>query len=233
MAMRTSPQQVLAAEATAASWKFTNKYTRLALILVLANGSIAGSHEQYSFSDGLSNTSSLLPRSDLSRLSNGGLSGDGLSAPRLSKVYSDRLSGVQKHNGLSTNRLSSDTKSSRDEFGDGLSSAQQSKRLPRELPSNEEGLSSNGLSGGRLSEQRCIAEKPDEPKYFYYGDQALAISIFTTDRITHKLTSTILKIFAEEVLGYSNVTVNPLDDPKQGFDPDIQFSYISSCADIR
>ena len=105
----------------------------------------------------------------------------------------------------------------------------------REVTKGETGAAGNGLvsDASGVSAPRCIAEKPDEPKYFYYGDHALTISIFTTDRITHKLTSTILKIFAEEVLGYSNVTLHHLDDPKQGFDPDIQFSYISSCTDIR
>ena len=78
---------------------------------------------------------------------------------------------------------------------------------------------------------RCIQGKPDEPKYFYYGNRALNIRILTTSRVTHRLTSTILQIFAEEVLGYSNVTLHYLEDPTQGFDPDTQFSYISSCTD--
>ena len=42
-----------------------------------------------------------------------------------------------------------------------------------------------------------------------------------------------LQIFAEEVLGYSNVSIVRMSDPTHAFDPDHQFSYISSCSDLR
>ena len=127
-----------------------------------------------------------------------------------------------KHNTRSSLQKGESYKTS---AADSSSRLNTSKRLNKRAAK----ASNNGLAG----RARCIADKPDEPKNFYYGNQALTISIFTTDRITHKLTSTILKIFAEEVLGYSDVTLHQLEDPKQGFDPDIQFSYISSCTDIR
>ena len=81
--------------------------------------------------------------------------------------------------------------------------------------------------------QRCIPEKPDEPKYFYHGNQSLGIRILTTDRLTHQLSSTILQILAEEVLGYTNVTLVHLAQHTSGFDPETQFSMISSCTDHR
>lgn len=83
------------------------------------------------------------------------------------------------------------------------------------------------------SAQRCIGQQPSEPKYFYYGDQAVEIKILTSDRTTHLLISTILQIFTQEVLGYNNTTLIHLDDQTQGFDPDAQFSYISSCTDFN
>ncbi len=59
------------------------------------------------------------------------------------------------------------------------------------------------------------------------------MGIFTTDRLTHRISSTVLQIVAEEVLGYHNISLVYLDDPKGGFDPDTQFKYISSCTDFR
>ena len=78
---------------------------------------------------------------------------------------------------------------------------------------------------------RCIvnAKGSTEPKYFYYGDIALNIKILTSSRLTHKLVSTILGVFAEEVLGYANVTLVEIEDPRLGFEPDVQFANISSC----
>ena len=89
-------------------------------------------------------------------------------------------------------------------------------------------LSSNELS-------RCLINTsiPEEPKYFFYGDKELAIGILVSNRLTHKLASNVLKVFAEEILGYVNVTLVHMSDPTQGFDPDIQFSYVSSCTDPR
>ncbi|TRY61846.1 hypothetical protein TCAL_10559 [Tigriopus californicus] len=66
------------------------------------------------------------------------------------------------------------------------------------------------------SAQRCIDQQPSEPKYFYYGDQAVEIKILTSDRTTHLLISTILQIFTQEVLGYNNTTLIHLDDQTQG-----------------
>ena len=54
-----------------------------------------------------------------------------------------------------------------------------------------------------------------------------------SDRLTHRLTSSVVKVFAEEVLGYCNVSLVYMDDPTKGFDPDEQFKYISSCTDPR
>ena len=81
---------------------------------------------------------------------------------------------------------------------------------------------------------RCLfPDTPSEPKHFYYGESAVNLRIFTTDRLTHRLVSTILEVFAEDVLGYQNVSLVQLEDPRQGFDPDAQFAYISSCTDPR
>ena len=81
---------------------------------------------------------------------------------------------------------------------------------------------------------RCVlAAKPAEPKYFYFGNRELPIGILVSGRLTHKLTSAVVKVFAEEVLGYCNVSLVPMEDPAQGFDPDAQFKYISSCTDPR
>ena len=43
---------------------------------------------------------------------------------------------------------------------------------------------------------RCLQENlsTDEAKYFYYADTAIPLKIFTTGRITHRLTSTILQV---------------------------------------
>ena len=81
---------------------------------------------------------------------------------------------------------------------------------------------------------RCVlAAKPAEPKYFYFGNRELPIGILVSGRLTHKLTSAVVKVFAEEVLGYCNVSLVAMEDPAQGFDPDAQFKYISSCTDPR
>ena len=82
---------------------------------------------------------------------------------------------------------------------------------------------------------RCLinASIPDEPKLFYYYDTELPIGILVSDRLTHKLASNVLKVFIEEILGYVNVTLVSMADPSQGFDPDTQFSYVSSCTDPK
>ena len=82
---------------------------------------------------------------------------------------------------------------------------------------------------------RCLinAPIPDEPKLFYYYDTELPIGILVSDRLTHKLASNVLKVFIEEILGYVNVTLVSMADPSQGFDPDTQFSYVSSCTDPK
>lgn len=79
--------------------------------------------------------------------------------------------------------------------------------------------------------ERCTDARLPESKYFYYGDEVLTLKILTSSRTTHKIVSTILSVFCEEVLGYTNVTLVELDDPSQGFEPDTQFSYISSCTE--
>ncbi len=68
-----------------------------------------------------------------------------------------------------------------------------------------------------------------EPKYFYYRDTALSIKILTSSRLTHKIVSTIIKVFAEEVLGYTNVSLVEIENPRLSFEPDVQFANISSC----
>ena len=77
------------------------------------------------------------------------------------------------------------------------------------------------------------ASKPEEPKLFYYHDDELPIGILVSDRLTHKLASNVLKVFIEEILGYVNVNLVSMVDPSQGFDPDTQFSYVSSCTDPK
>ena len=88
--------------------------------------------------------------------------------------------------------------------------------------------------------RRCLVDRygktlkgPDEPKYFFYHDTELSIGILVSQRLTHKLASNVLKVFVEEILGYVNVTLVNMADPSQGFDPDTQFSYISSCTDPK
>ncbi|XP_040568562.1 uncharacterized protein [Lepeophtheirus salmonis] len=84
-------------------------------------------------------------------------------------------------------------------------------------------------------EGRCIQEKNqvEEIKYLYYGDNALNLRILTSDRVSHRIASTVVKIFIEEIVGYSNVTLVPLNDPTKAFDPDTLFRNLSSCKDIR
>ena len=76
----------------------------------------------------------------------------------------------------------------------------------------------------------CI-EKPNgvEPKYFYYDEEALHIRILTSSRLTHKIVSKIFQVFSEQVLGYANVSLVEIDDPRLSFEPDVQFANISSC----
>jgi hypothetical protein len=81
--------------------------------------------------------------------------------------------------------------------------------------------------------ERCLPDPEEEPKLFYYGDQALPVSILTTERVTHLLISSVVAIVAEEALGYRNVTLHAIKDPRKGFDPDAQFEQISSCTDFR
>ena len=90
-------------------------------------------------------------------------------------------------------------------------------------------------SKSSTASNRCLinASKPEEPKLFYYHDIELPIGILISDRLTHRLASSVLKVFAEEILGYVNVTLVSMVDPSQGFDPDTQFSYVSSCTDPK
>ena len=68
-----------------------------------------------------------------------------------------------------------------------------------------------------------------EPKYFFYQEEILSINILTTSRLTHQIVSTVLKTFAEEVLGYTSVNLVQIEDPRLSFEPDVQFANISSC----
>lgn len=78
--------------------------------------------------------------------------------------------------------------------------------------------------------EHCIELKRNvEPKYFYYGNVSLSINILTSSRLTHQIVSTILKVFAEEVLGYTNVSLVQIENPRLRFEPDVQFANISSC----
>ena len=53
---------------------------------------------------------------------------------------------------------------------------------------------------------RCILQDDSselsspEAKYFYYGDRPPPLGIFSTRRTTHRIASTVLQIFAEEVI---------------------------------
>ena len=75
----------------------------------------------------------------------------------------------------------------------------------------------------------CIEKTNVEPKYFYYGEEALNIRILTSSRLTHKIVSTIFQVFSEQVLGYANVSLVEIEDPRLSFEPDVQFANISSC----
>ena len=70
-----------------------------------------------------------------------------------------------------------------------------------------------------------------EPKYFYYGENQIPITIFSTSRATHLLISNVFKIFAEEVLGYRNVSI--VRHPKETFDARIVYSKLSNCNDSK
>ena len=98
--------------------------------------------------------------------------------------------------------------------------------------SSKDGTRALQLSSNNM-QSRCLinASTPEQPKYFFYHENELPIGILVSDRLTHKLASNVLKVFIEEVLGYVNVTLVNMADPSQGFDPDTQFSYISSCTD--
>ena len=101
-------------------------------------------------------------------------------------------------------------------------------------------------------QSQCISGvKTPKPKYFYHGDEAVNLKILTSSRPSHQIISTILQIFSEEVsgyllkqkvhgylidaifmfqvLGYANVSLVEITNPTLGFEPDEQFSYISSC----
>ena len=79
-----------------------------------------------------------------------------------------------------------------------------------------------------LTDQKCI-NRQVEPKYFYQGNEALNLKILTSERLTHQIVSTILKVFAEDVLGYKDVSLVKIQDPRLSFEPEVQFSNISSC----
>ena len=80
-------------------------------------------------------------------------------------------------------------------------------------------------SKSSTASNRCLinASKPEEPKLFYYHDIELPIGILISDRLTHRLASSVLKVFAEEILGYVNVTLVSMVDPSQGFDPNQRY----------
>ena len=81
-----------------------------------------------------------------------------------------------------------------------------------------------------LHNRQCIKEVDNiDHKFFYYGNEALSIKILTSSRLTHKIVSTILKVFAEEVLGYADVSLVQIENPSFSFEPDVQFANISSC----
>ena len=79
-----------------------------------------------------------------------------------------------------------------------------------------------------LTDQKCIDRQVDS-KNFYHENEALELKILTSERLTHQIVSTILKVFAEDVLGYNNVSLVKIQDPRLSFEPEVQFSNISSC----
>ena len=79
-----------------------------------------------------------------------------------------------------------------------------------------------------LTDQKCINRQVD-PNNFYYENEALDLKILTSERLTHQIVSTILKVFAEDVLGYNNVSLVKIQDPRLNFEQEVQFSNISSC----
>ena len=77
----------------------------------------------------------------------------------------------------------------------------------------------------------CINDlkPPPEQKSFYYEGNYEQIRILTSSRLTHKLVSKIFQIFTQQVVGYTNVSIVEIDDPRLSFEPDVQLANISSC----
>ena len=71
-------------------------------------------------------------------------------------------------------------------------------------------LAASGAAAAAASgqQERCIRQEDadlaaPEAKYFYYGGRPTPLGIFSTRRTTHRIASTVLKIFAEEVSLFS------------------------------
>jgi hypothetical protein len=54
---------------------------------------------------------------------------------------------------------------------------------------------------------RCVKRRFDEVRTFYYGDNAQPITILTSDRVTHKVVSSILVIYIELSTSGSGIKV--------------------------
>ena len=73
---------------------------------------------------------------------------------------------------------------------------------------DDEGLFSEGHQG-HDREERCIESSPShEPKNFYYGEHAITLNILTSDRLSHKLVSNILKV--QIILCYTHRFIDSL-----------------------
>ena len=88
-----------------------------------------------------------------------------------------------------------------------------------------------GFLAHRVPTDSCINDlkPPPDPKSFFYEGQYEQIRILTSSRLTHKLVSKIFQIFTQQVVGYTNVSIVEIDDPRLSFEPDVQLANISSC----
>lgn len=104
--------------------------------------------------------------------------------------------------------------------------------IPFLLPKLTSAQEVNKFQHDVSSVDRCIPEEEAaEAKYFYLGDEAIPLKIYSTNRLTHQLTSTILQIFAEEILGYVNISVHHVSNDTGAFSLDYLYSQLSNCND--
>ncbi|PNF24218.1 hypothetical protein B7P43_G15826 [Cryptotermes secundus] len=64
------------------------------------------------------------------------------------------------------------------------------------------------------AQSRCLTDTPEvNPKRYFYSDgQMLDLRLEVSGRVTHRLATAVFKLFLQEVLGYSSVTIVEEDD---------------------